>query len=188
MKFLPALLCALCVLQQAFAALAGEQPDLKVNPDPAGGVRAVAIALFPGPPATVQAILSDYEKWPELFEVPMRMARIERHGDHTITDMYIAHSLLPGEQRLVTRSHSLPEGGLITNLEGGDFKRYRREWRLSPTSNGRETRADFELVVEVDTIVPDWLVALAMRRELEAHFRIVKEKVLTRAQQETQTR
>ena len=32
-------------------------------------------------------------------------------------------------------------------------------------------------------MVPDWMVAAAMRRDLEAHFRIVKEKALAQAQQ-----
>jgi hypothetical protein len=47
--------------------------------------------------------------------------------------------------------------------------------------DGNRTKADFDLVVEIDSIVPDWLVAMAMRRELEAHFRIVREKALARA-------
>jgi hypothetical protein len=54
-------------------------------------------------------------------------------------------------------------------------------WKLSPVNEGRETRAEFELAVAIDSIVPDWLVALATKRELEAHFRIVKEKARTRA-------
>jgi len=54
-------------------------------------------------------------------------------------------------------------------------------WKLSPAKEGRETSADFELRVAIDSIVPDWLVAMATRRELEAHFRIVKEKARTRA-------
>ena len=38
-------------------------------------------------------------------------------------------------------------------------------------------------VVEIDSIVPDWMVAIAMRRDLETHFRIMKEKALAQAQQ-----
>ena len=33
-------------------------------------------------------------------------------------------------------------------------------------------------------MVPDWLVAVAMERELNAHFRIVREKVLDRVTKE----
>ncbi len=69
----------------------------------------------------------------------------------------------------------------MTDLVGGDFKRYHRVWRLSATNEGKATNADFELKVAIESIVPDWLVALATRRELEAHFRIVKEKAQARA-------
>jgi hypothetical protein len=70
-------------------------------------------------------------------------------------------------------------------LKGGDFKQYRRLWKLIPVDGGAYTKAEFELLVEVDTIVPDWMVALAMRRDLESHFRIMREKAL--AQQELQS-
>lgn len=72
----------------------------------------------------------------------------------------------------------------MTDLKAGDFKRYHRVWKLSPVGDGSETKAEFELIVEIDSIVPDWLVALAMRRELEAHFRIVKDKALARTRLE----
>jgi hypothetical protein len=84
---------------------------------------------------------------------------------------------MPGEHRLITESTTLPSG-LLTDLKGGDFKRYHRVWTLNPVEEGSRTRADFELIVEIESLVPDWLVAIAMRQELEAHFRIVKQKAL----------
>ena len=74
-------------------------------------------------------------------------------------------------------------GGLLTELKGGDFKQYRRFWKLAPVDGGAHTKAEFELLVEIDTSVPDWMIALAMRRDLESHFRIVKEKALAQVQQ-----
>jgi hypothetical protein len=74
---------------------------------------------------------------------------------------------------------------LLTELKGGDFKQYRRFWKLTPIDGGAHTRAEFELVVEIDMMVPDWIVAAAMRRDLETHFRIIREKAL--AQQELQS-
>ena len=35
-----------------------------------------------------------------------------------------------------------------------------------------------ELLVEIDTIVPNWMIAAAMKRDLESHFRIIREKAL----------
>lgn len=151
---------------------------LVVQPDPAGGVRATATLLFPGSPAVLQSILSEYRKWPELFETQMRLAHLEERDGLVLTELYISHALLPGEHRLLCESRALPGGGLVTDLKGGDFKRYHRMWKLQSAGDGNQTRAEFELLVEVNTIVPDWLVAVAMERELNAHFRIVRQKAL----------
>jgi len=156
---------------------------LKVISDPGGGVRATAIIVFPAPPPTVQSVLTDYRKWPELFEVRMRLAGLEEHPGGVVTDLYIEHSLMPGERRLLCESHTLPAGGLVTDLKGGDFRRYHRVWKLSPMDDSHRTRAEFELIVEIDTIVPDWVIAMAMRRELEAHFRIVTERANDRVRE-----
>ena len=157
---------------------------LVVKADPAGGVRATATLLFPGSPSLLQSILTDYRNWPQLFETRMRLANLEDHAGRVITDLYISHALLPGEQRLLCESQTVPGGGLVTDLKGGDFKRYHRVWRLQPAADGSQTRAEFELLVEVEAMVPDWLVAVAMERELNAHFRIVREKALDRITKE----
>lgn len=152
--------------------------ELEVKTEPGGGIRATAHPLFPAKPEVIQALLADYSHWPDLFEVRMRVAELNiRNGVATI-DLRIEHPLMPGEHRLVTESRSLPNGGLVTDLKGGDFKRYHREWTLEPAGAGNQTRAAFDLVIEIESMVPDWLVAIAMRQELEAHFRIVKQKAL----------
>ncbi len=151
---------------------------LEVKTEPGGGIRATAHPLFPAKPEVIQALLADYSHWPDLFEVRMRVAELNIHNGVATIDLRIEHPLLPGEHRLVTESRSLPNGGLVTDLKGGDFKRYHREWMLEPAGAGNQTRAAFELVIEIESMVPDWLVAIAMRQELEAHFRIVKQKAL----------
>jgi hypothetical protein len=185
------LLVCLMTLMSSSPASASEdaasvQPlrALVVKPDPAGGVRATATLLFPGSPALLHSILADFRHWPELFETRMRLASLEDHGGRVTTDLYISHALLPGEHRLLCESQSLPGGGLVTDLKGGDFKRYHRQWTLHPAGDGTQTKAEFELWVEVETLVPDWLVAVAMERELNAHFRIVRQKALDRATKE----
>ena len=160
------------------------EPDvLDVRTEPTGGVRATATILFPVEPAIIQRLLTDYAHWPELFDVRMRMVEVREQEGKAFTDIRIDHALLPGERRLVSESRTLPTGGLLTELRGGDFKQYRRLWRLTPVDGGVHTKAEFELLVEIDTIVPDWMVAMAMRRDLESHFRIVKEKALVRAKE-----
>lgn len=164
-------------------AWAGDSVLLEVQAQPAGGVKATATVLFPVEPGIIQQLLTDYAHWPELFEVRMRIAELREQNGTAYTDIRMDHSLLPGERRLICESRSLPGGGLLTELKGGDFKQYRRVWTLIPTEGGRQTKAEFELLVEIETIVPDWVVAVAMRQELETHFRIVREKALVRATQ-----
>lgn len=153
---------------------------LDVKTDPAGGVIATARILFPASPEVIHSLLTDFPRWPELFEVRMRLVDLQIREDVVMTDLRIEHALLPGERRLVTESRATANQGIVTDLVGGDFKRYHRVWKLSPANEGKQTYADFELKVAIDSIVPDWLVALATRRELEAHFRIVKEKASAR--------
>jgi hypothetical protein len=157
---------------------AAEPVLLDVRTEPTGGVRATATILFPVEPAIIRRILTDYARWPELFDVRMRMAEIREQDGKVFTDIRIDHALLPGERRLLSETRTLPPGGLLTELKGGDFKQYRRSWKLSPMDGGVHTQAEFELLVEVDSTMPDWMIALAMRRDLESHFRLIKEKAL----------
>jgi hypothetical protein len=161
---------------------AAESVLLDVRTEPTGGVRATATILFPVEPAIIRRILTDYARWPELFDVRMRMAEIREEDGRVFTDIRIDHGLLPGERRLLSETRALPPGVLLTELKGGDFTQYRRVWKLSPIDGGAHTQAEFELLVEIDATMPDWMIALAMRRDLESHFRLMKEKAL--AQQE----
>jgi ribosome-associated toxin RatA of RatAB toxin-antitoxin module len=163
---------------------AAEPVELDVRTEPTGGVRATATILFPVEPAIIQRILTDYAHWPELFDIRMRMAEVRVQDGKAFTDIRIDHALLPGERRLLSETRTLSTGGLLTELKGGDFKQYRRFWKLTPVDGGAHTRAEFELLFEIDSNMPDWMVALALRRDLETHFRIMREKALT--QQELQ--
>ncbi len=162
---------------------AAEPVVLDVRTEPNGGVRATATILFPAPASVIQAILTDYAHWPALFDVQMRMAEVREQDGKAFTDIRIEHALLPGERRLLSETRTLPTGGLLTELKGGDFKQYRRLWKLNPVDGGAHTKAEFELLVEIDMMAPDWMVALAMRRDLESHFRLVREKALAQVQQ-----
>ena len=177
------LLLCVCALFSWTSALGSDstQEYLNVKTDPAGGVIATARVLFPAGPEIIHSLLTDFRRWPELFEVRMRLVDLQVRQDVVTTDLRIEHALLPGERRLVTESRVTANEGIVTDLVEGDFTRYHRVWKLSPANEGRETYADFELKVAIDSIVPDWLVALATRRELDAHFRIVKEKARARA-------
>ena len=167
---------------------ADEPVVLDVHTEPTGGVRATATIHFPVEPAIIRRLLTDYAHWPELFDVRMRMAEIRVEDGKAFTDIRIDHALLPGERRLLSETRTLPTGGLLTELKGGDFKQYRRFWKLDPEDGGVHTKAEFELLVEMDSRMPDWIVVMAMRRDLESHFRIIKEKALAQVPQEQSAR
>ncbi len=182
---LPVILFLLALAGTLFSTLwpqdalsASDLDILEVKTESHGGVRATAHVLFPAKPEVIHALLTDYLHWPELFEVRMRLAEFKVHEDVATTDLRIEHVLLPGERRLVTESRTLPNGDFVTDLKAGDFKRYYRVWKLQPTGEGNQTSAEFELIIEIESMLPDWVIAFAMRRELEAHFRIVKQKAL----------
>ena len=166
------------VLGWSGRSYAADPVVLDVRTESTGGVLATATILFPVGPAIIERLLTDYAHWPELFDVRMRMAEIREQDGKVFTDIRIDHALLPGERRLLSETRTLPTGGLLTELKGGDFKQYRRFWKLIPVDGGTHTKAEFELLVEIDTIVPDWMVAAAMKRDLESHFRIIREKAL----------
>lgn len=159
-------------------ALAADADRLDVKKEPGGGVRATATVRFPADPATVQALLTDYPHWPNLFDTRMRVAEVSTRDGVATVDLRIEHPLMPGEHRLVTESRVVSKGVLVTDLRGGDFKRYHRVWTLRPVGDGNQTSAEFELVVEPALMVPDWLVAMVTRQELDTHFRIVKQKLV----------
>jgi ribosome-associated toxin RatA of RatAB toxin-antitoxin module len=164
------------------ALAAADADELEVQAEPGGGVRATARPLFPAKPEIIQKLLADYAHWPELFDVRMRVAKLSIQEGVATIDLRIDHPMMPGERRLVTESRVLPNGGLVTDLKDGDFKRYHRVWKLQSAQDGNHTRADFELTVEPDSLAPDWMVAMIVRQELTTHFRIVKQKALERSQ------
>jgi hypothetical protein len=166
----------------AASATTHDRTTLTVTGDPAGGLRATASLRLPVPPSVVQQVLTDYENWTYLFGVPMRIARLDRRPDKVITEVYVQHPILPGERRLMCENLVPPGGGLVTTFLEGDFRRYERTWKLGPDGSDAATKADFSLIVDVETLAPDWLVALELKRQLEKHFGILRETALARAQ------
>jgi hypothetical protein len=170
-------LCCL-VLGVSRLSHAADPVVLDVRTESTGGVRATATILFPVEPVIIRRLLTDYAHWPDLFDMRMRMAEIREQDGKVFTDIRIDHAVLPGERRLLSETRTLPTGEFLTELKGGDFKQYRRLWKLIPIDGGAHTKAEFDLMVEIDTILPDWMVVVAMRRDLESHFRIMREKAL----------
>jgi hypothetical protein len=184
-------LMVLCLGLTGESALGAEAPLLDIAPDPSGGFQATGILHIPAPPQVVRAVLTDYDTWPALFNGRFRIVRLQREADRVVTDLMIKRSPFPGELRLLCETRATPDGGLLTTRVDGDFKRYVRRWRFESQSAGPamtpvavDTRAVMELSFELETVVPDWIVAYNLRRELLDHFRILREKALVKAAQQ----
>src|SRR5262245_5956410 len=52
-----------------FAGNVSDVDSLSVNLESGGGIRATAQVFFPAKPEVIQTILTDYGRWPELFDV-----------------------------------------------------------------------------------------------------------------------
>ena len=120
---------------------------LDVRTEPTGGVRATATILFPVEPAIIQRLLTDYAHWPDLFDVRMRMAEVRVQDGKAFTDIRIDHALLPGEQRLLSETRTLPTGGILTELKEATSSSTVGSGNSRPVDGGAHTRAEFELLV-----------------------------------------
>lgn len=156
---------------------------LTIRDDPDGGKHAVATLRIAAPPDAVRAVLSDYERWPDLFGGRFRMAKLERLEGRVVTDLLIDRTPLPGKMRLLCETRELPGGDILTSLIAGNFKRYRRHWRFIAERNGSaiHTRAEMDMLVDIDSWVPDWLFGMMLRRDLETHFAILRERSIAQA-------
>lgn len=174
-----------CMLLGGTITLAEDVPAavLEIHDDPGGGKKAVATVFIQAPPGAVRAVLSDYERWPDLFDGRFRIARLERLDGRVVTDLRIKRVPLPGTMRLVCETRELPDGQIVTSLIEGDFKRYVRRWRFVPQANGNavHTRAEMELVVDPEMWTPGWLFAAMLRSDLESHFTILRERAVAQA-------
>ena len=172
------------VLLAGSGVLAAEGPAtvLDVQSDPAGGKKAVATLRIPAPPDAVRDVLNDFEHWPELFDGRFELVKLDRQDGRVVTDLRIKRTPLPGNMRLLCETRQVSDGEIVTSLIEGDFRHYLRRWRLVPEQNGAavHTRAEMELSVDPDTWTPGWLFAAVLRSDLEAHFRILRERAVAR--------
>jgi ribosome-associated toxin RatA of RatAB toxin-antitoxin module len=173
-------MCGALLAGAAVRAADGPATVLDIQDHPAGGKQAVATLRIPAPPDAVRAVLNDFEHWPELFDGRFQLVKLDRQDGRVVTDLRIKRSPLPGTLRLVCETRDLPTGEIVTSLVEGDFRRYLRRWRLVPEDNGAavHTRAEMELSVDPDTWTPGWLFATVLRSDLEAHFRILRERAV----------
>lgn len=166
-----------------FVAAAAAEPAYTLHIDAEGaGMHAHGVVWLPASPETVRAILTDYERWPDLFPGRFEVTGIDRRPDRVLTDLTIRRWPLPGTLRLLCETRIAPDGSLLTSLVAGDFQQYRREWILTPEPRGDVdgTRGEVDLRVELSTWMPAWLMITTLRSQMEDHFRALHRRVQSR--------
>lgn len=165
------------VLGGGSAADANDSPTgLLVDPRSDGTIQATASFRVKADPSDIQAVITDYEQWPDLFDTDIRITKVERLEGRVVTELLVNHMLLFSSKRLLCENREIPGGGLTTSKLEGDFKRYDRTWKVLPKKEGDYSVVEFHLEMDVNTWAPDWIVASALRDELEVHFQLVKER------------
>ena len=180
----PAVFLLSAVLPEALGLAADERPfTLNIETVDGGGFHARATLHVPAPPDAVRAVLTDYERWPQLFAGRFRITKIERREGRVLTDLQIKRFPLPGEMRLLCETRE-SAGDLMTSLVEGDFSRYERRWTFRDESDGTHprTRAELDLQFALVAWAPDWLVMMNLRRQLEEHLMILREMAMARVE------
>lgn len=159
------------------SAVANDSPTgLLVDSLSDGTIRASANFRVKADPADIQSVITNYEQWPDLFDTDIRITKVERQEGRVVTELLVSHLLLFSTKRLLCENKEIPGGGLTTTKLEGDFKRYDRTWKVLPKKDGDYSLVVFHLEMNVDTWAPDWIVASALRDELEVHFQLVRER------------
>ncbi len=50
-----------------------------------------------------------------------------------------------------------------------------RTWRLGPGQGNRGTEAELDMLIEIETWAPDWMLVRIVRSELEGHFELLRQ-------------
>jgi ribosome-associated toxin RatA of RatAB toxin-antitoxin module len=157
-----------------------ESGVLDIAVDAEGIAHVTGTLDLPGEPHTVHAILTDYAQWPSLFSKGMSVLTVRHEPDGVITDLSLPRYLLPGTLRLVILTQTPTLGQIEARLIDGDFDHFRRLWEFVPLHEGRATRARLQMDIRPKGWLPRWLLAYALRRELQEHFQRLRAAVEAR--------
>ena len=182
MRF-PLLIClGVFILARPIWAL--EPSDsLSVEIDSKGVALIQARLILPAPPLSVHKVLTDYDRWPDLFPHPPSINNIVREQDQTVVDMSIPAFLLPFTLHLVTATRERSAFQIETRLMKGDFLQYEWVWRFSPTQGGKATLARMTFRVAPTIWTPDWFLRWALQTEMEGHFERIRQHLISPTEQ-----
>ena len=143
---------------------------LQVTVDGEGIAHVAGTLDLPAGPAKVHEILTDYAHWPALWSGGMAVVAIRQAPEGVIVELLLPRMWMPGTLRLVIMTHAPTPSPIEARLVSGDFDRFWRVWELTPTQEGRRTRAYIEMEVRPTSWVPNWIFSYLVRQQLQDHF------------------
>lgn len=161
----------------------GEIVYLSLEPRGGSGVAMRACGLIDAPPGQVWPVLRDCGDYQEFLPGVERSELVSREEGVAVCDTFIDLPFPLSGLHSVTRvrERELGEGGGFERqwtLLRGSYQRNEGSWRLLPWSaDGSRTLAVYELDMDPETIVPDFLLRRAQASTVPRVFEAIRKRV-----------
>jgi ribosome-associated toxin RatA of RatAB toxin-antitoxin module len=155
-----------------------------IEQKPAGGegVALTACGLVDAPPAEVWPVLRDCEEYEHFLPGVEHSALKSREGNVALCEALIDLPFPLGDLRSVERAveSELAGGGFERrwSLEHGTYRRLEGSWTLLPwVDDARRTLAVYQLDMDPESVVPDFLLRRAQSATAPGVFSAIRERV-----------
>jgi ribosome-associated toxin RatA of RatAB toxin-antitoxin module len=164
------------------ALRAGEVVYIEQEPADGKGVALTACGLVDAPPAEVWPVLRDCEEYEHFLPGVEQSALESREGNVALCQALIDLPFPLGELRSVERAveTAIPGGGFERrwSLARGSYRRLEGSWTLRQwTEDARRTLAVYQLDMDPETVVPDFLLRRVQSATAPGVFAAIRERV-----------
>jgi ribosome-associated toxin RatA of RatAB toxin-antitoxin module len=155
---------------------------VRQRPPNGDGIALVACGVVEAPPRAVWPVLRDCDLYEQFLPGVERSILLGRRDGVARCDVSIDLPFPLDDLRSVTRVEEIErrDGGFARkwSLVGGNYRRNEGSWTLSAWgAEGRQTLAVYELDIELDTIVPDFLLWRVQSATAPKVFDAIRQRV-----------
>lgn len=157
---------------------------IEQEPQDGEGVALTACGLIDAAAAEVWPVLRDCESYEHFLPGVERSALQSRNGDVAFCEALIDLPFPLGDLRSLERvtETKLAGGGFERrwSLESGSYRRLEGSWTLLPQADGQHTLAVYQLDMDPETVVPDFVLRRAQSSTAPGVFEAIRERVRRR--------
>jgi ribosome-associated toxin RatA of RatAB toxin-antitoxin module len=155
---------------------------LEQEPFGGEGVALTACGLIDAPPAQVWPVLRDCESYEQFLPGVSESALLSRDGDVRLCEALIDLPFPLGDLQSVEKAteRQLDGGGFERrwSLERGSYRRLEGSWTLLPAGpSGERTLGVYQLDMDPQTVVPDFLLRRAQSSTAPKMFAAIRDRV-----------